>query len=447
MNQQTEQHSSEQQTVAKQMNRIMISEVSHLQRNQVKLCGWVHRIRKLKHVTFLILRDRTGLIQCVLEQDIETDVSLNPETVVCLTGLVVEGKNAYGLYEIQVNHLEVLNTSETLLPIQVNLDSVDVQLDTLLEHRVLGLRHPKEKAIFVIQSRIAQYFAAFLIGEGFMEIHTPKLVKEGAEGGANVFKLDYFGETAYLAQSPQFYKQMTVIAGFERVFEIGSVFRAETHSTSRHLNEYVSLDFEMAFIKDEYELMTMETALLSYIMHALETSEKAELERLDITLPIVPPQIPHMKLSEAIEILKTVYGKTELDGDLDPEGEKLICEHIFKETGSEFLFLTHYPQRKRPMYTMPCGTDETHSFDLLFRGLEITTGGCRIHRYEALLENMKKKGLNPDAYSSYLEAFKYGAPPHGGLAIGLERLTAQLLGFSNVRRTSLFPRDGLRLVP
>ena len=251
MNQQTSEH----QTTEHQMNRVMISDVSNFPSKQVKLCGWVHRIRKLKHVTFVILRDRTGFIQCVLEQAIE---NLNPEAVVCIIGAVVEGKNAYGHYEIAVDNVELLNTSEALLPIQVNVDTIDVQLDTLLEHRVLGLRHPKEKAIFVIQSRIAQYFATFLSGQGFMEIHTPKLVKEGAEGGANVFKLDYFGETAFLAQSPQFYKQMTVIAGFERVFEIGSVFRAETHSTSRHLNEYVSLDFEMAFIKDEFDLMTME---------------------------------------------------------------------------------------------------------------------------------------------------------------------------------------------
>jgi len=383
----------------------------------------------------------------VLEPDIEVGLNLNPETVVSVTGRVVEGKNTFGNYEIVVSSIEVLNTSEALLPIKVNAETLDIQLDTLLEHRVLGLRHPKELAIFKIQSRIAQYFAAFLNGEGFMEIHTPKLVKEGAEGGANVFKLDYFGETAFLAQSPQFYKQMTVIAGFERVYEVGSVFRAETHSTSRHLNEYVSLDFEMAFIKDEYELMALETRLLRYIIEALEIGEKEELERLGVVLPIVPTHIPHMKLSEAIKILKMHYGKTERDGDLDPEGEKLICEYVLKETGSEFLFLTHYPQRKRPMYTMPCGTDETHSFDLLFRGLEITTGGCRIHRYEALIANMKIKGLNPDTYASYLESFKYGAPPHGGLAIGLERFTAQLLGFSNVRRTSLFPRDGQRLVP
>ena len=431
----------------KEMHRILISEVSMNPNTTVKLCGWVHRVRKLKHVTFVILRDRTGLIQCVLDPEVESGSTLNPETVICVIGTVVQGKNAYGNYEIAVKEIDILNPSEGLLPIQVNGDILDVQLDTLLEHRVLGLRHPKEKAVFVIQSRIAQYFAAFLSDESFMEVHTPKLVKEGAEGGANVFKLDYFGETAYLAQSPQFYKQMTVIAGFERVFEIGSVFRAEAHSTSRHLNEYVSLDFEMAFIKDEFELMKMETVLLQYIINTLKVSEYAELEKLDITIPEVPSVIPHMKLSEAIKILKSEYGKTELDGDLDPEGEKLISEHVFKETGSEFLFLTHYPQRKRPMYTMPCGEEETHSFDLLFRGLEITTGGCRIHSYDALIANMKKKGLNPDAYTSYLEAFKYGAPPHGGLAIGLERLTAQLLGFANVRRTSLFPRDGLRLVP
>ena len=437
-------HTEKQQ---REMSRILVSEVSMYANMTVKLCGWVHRVRKLKHVTFVIIRDRTGLIQCVLDPDVEAGLNFNLETVICLTGTVVEGKNAYGDFEIAVNAIDVLNRSEGLLPIQVNGKTLDVQLDTLLEHRVLGLRHPKEKAIFVIQSRIAQYFSAFLSKAGFTEIHTPKLVKEGAEGGANVFKLDYFGETAFLAQSPQFYKQMTVIAGFERVFEVGSVFRAETHSTSRHLNEYVSLDFEMAFIKDEYELMRMETTLLHYILQALNSNEHVELETLNITLPEVPDVIPHMKLSEAISILNAQYGKTALDGDLDPEGEKLICEHVFKETGSEFLFLTHYPQRKRPMYTMPCGTEETHSFDLLFRGLEITTGGCRIHSYEALVANMIKKGLNPDAYTSYLEAFKYGAPPHGGLAIGLERLTAQLLGFSNVRRTSLFPRDGLRLVP
>jgi len=433
--------------VEKSMNQSM--QVENQKESEVKISGWLHRIRRLKNITFLIMRDRTGLVQCVLEPELEAmlEFPLTHESVLTVYGKVVSGKNTYGNHEILIKSIEALNLAEPELPIQVNNESLDVQLDTLLEHRVLGLRHPKEMAIFKIQAAIAQGFAQFLGSQGFTEMHTPKLVKEGAEGGANVFKLDYFGDTAFLAQSPQFYKQMMVIAGFERVFEIGSVFRAESHSTSRHLNEYVSLDFEMGFISDESELMTLETALLESILSSLNETHAHELSLLGVKLPEVPKEIPQMKLSEAIEILKTQYGKTELDGDLDPEGEKLIGQHVFEQTGSEFVFLTHYPQRKRPMYTMPCGETETHSFDLLFRGLEITTGGRRIHNHAQLIESMIKKGLNPDAYTSYLEAFRYGAPPHGGLAIGLERLTAQLLGFSNVRRTSLFPRDGQRLVP
>jgi nondiscriminating aspartyl-tRNA synthetase len=367
--------------------------------------------------------------------------------VVKVMGSIVQSKNAYGEVELLVNQLRLLNLAELELPIQVNKSDLEVSIETLLEHRVLGLRHPKEQAIFRIQASIGEYFSEFLRREGFTEIHTPKLVKEGAEGGANVFKLDYFGETAYLAQSPQFYKQMMVISGMERVFEIGSVFRAEAHSTSRHLNEYVSLDLEMAFIEDEYELMRLETELLRHMMGHLSVQHKKELDLLEVELPKIPDTIPNIKLSEAIEILKQEYDKNELDGDLDPEGEKRISEYIKRKFDSEFVFLTHYPKTKRPMYTMPCGETETHSFDLVFRGVEITTGGRRIHDYKQLVERMHAKGLNPEAYTSYLEAFRYGAPPHGGLAIGLERLTALLLGLSNVRRTSLFPRDGKRLTP
>lgn len=433
------------------LKRILIESAGNYLSEKILIKGWVYRYRKLKSISFLIMRDRTGLIQCILtpelEAELEGKVSLNHESVLEIVGTMQPGKNSYGEHELLIESITELNRAEPNLPIQVNGPEIEVQLDTLLEHRVLGLRHLKENAIFKVQAAIGQYFAEFLRSEGFVEMHTPKLVKEGAEGGANVFKLDYFGETAFLAQSPQFYKQMMVIAGFERVFEIGSVFRAETHSTSRHLNEYVSLDFEMGFIEDEYELMTLETRLIQFMIRALQERNAKELAILETVLPTVPDVIPTMKLSEAIDILKTQYGKTELDGDLDPEGEKLIYKHVFETTGSEFVFLTHYPQKKRPMYTLPCGETETHSFDLLFRGLEITTGGRRIHRYDELIKSMKKKGLTPELYTSYLEAFKYGAPPHGGLAIGLERITAQLLGFSNVRRTSLFPRDGQRLVP
>lgn len=413
----------------------------------ITVMGWIHRIRKLKSVTFLIVRDRSGLLQCILTPEQTEHLNLTLESVIKLSGRCVPSKNDYGPQELIVEYIEMVSQALPELPIQINGTSLEVQLDTLLENRVLALRHPKEQAIFKIQAAIGDAFRGFLKLQGFTEIHSPKLVKEGAEGGSNVFKLDYFGETAYLAQSPQFYKQMMVIAGMERVFEIGSVFRAETHSTSRHLNEYVSLDLEMGFIEHEDELMALETELLRYVFQWLNDNYSKELLLLDVTLPSVPLEIPKLKLEGAIEILKNQYGKTELEGDLDPEGEKLISRHMLCETGSEFLFLTHYPKRKRPMYTMPCGEEETHSFDLIFRGVEITTGGRRIHEYQALIKAMQKKGLDPAMYTSYLEAFKYGAPPHGGLAIGLERLTALLLGFSNVRRTSLFPRDGQRLVP
>lgn len=429
------------------VERKWISELESLVGTEVTICGWIHRIKRLKNVTFMIIKDKSGMVQCVFSPEMDAALEPSHESSVRLSGTVLKGENAYGHVELSVSECQILNRAEPNLPIHVNKADIDVPIETLLEHRVLGLRHPKEQAIFKIQSEITHGFSSYLRSEGFTEIHTPKLVKEGAEGGANVFKLDYFGETAYLAQSPQFYKQMMVISGMERVFEIGSVFRAEAHSTSRHLNEYVSLDIEMGFIQDEYELMVLETALLKFIIEHLGQKCKKELDLLEVELPMVPSTIPYLKLSEALVILKNQYGKTDLEGDLDPEGEKLICEYVRQTTGSDFVFLTHYPQSKRPMYTLPCGDTETHSFDLLFRGVEITTGGRRIHQYDALIQSMLRKGLDPSAYEAYLEAFRYGAPPHGGLAIGLERLTALLLGYSNVRRTSLFPRDGKRLVP
>lgn len=429
------------------MKRTMINETESLEKQNVKVSGWIHRIRKLKNIVFVILRDRTGLMQLTLSPEIYERNPLRLESVIEVEGLVVKSPNKFSTVELQVKSIRILSEVLEDLPIQINTKNIDVGLDTMLNHRVLALRHQKESAIFRIQSALVEGFASYLRKNAFTEIHTPKLVKEGAEGGSNVFSMEYFGETAYLAQSPQFYKQMMVAAGLERVFEIGPVFRAESHSTSRHLNEYISLDLEMGFIECESELMHLETELLRSMLAHVRSTCSTELELLGVDLPKVSSHIPTMRLTQAIEILKNQYGKTELEGDLDPEGEKLIAEHVFHETGSEFLFLTHYPQAKRPMYTMPCGDTETKSFDLLFRGLEITTGGLRIHNEEMLIRSMRKKGLNPKKYSTYIETFKYGAPPHGGLAIGLERLTAQLLGFSNVRRTSLFPRDCTRLTP
>jgi len=422
------------------MKRTMIN---NMKVGQVKLSGWVYRIKKLKAVVFIILRDRTGYVQLAISPDKFDSIKL--ESVISVIGQAVESPNKYGLLEVQVESITVLSSVNEDLPVAINGETLDIGLDTRLNNRVLTLRHEEEQAIFEIQAEIAEGFSSFLRKEGFTRIHTPKLVKEGAEGGANVFSLDYFGEKAYLAQSPQFYKQMMVISGMERVYEIGPVFRAESHSTIRHLNEYISMDLEMGFVEDEVELMELETELLRYIFSHLNEKCHEGLEVLKIELPEIPAQIPTMRLEEAIAILKREYGKI-LENDLDPEGEVLLYEYVKEHLNCEFVFLTHYPKKKRPMYAMPEG-NLTRSFDLCFRGLEITTGGLRIHDYNMLVESMKEKGLEPSNYTSYLEVFKYGVPPHGGLAIGLERLTAKLLNIENIRRTSLFPRDKNRLLP
>ncbi|MEG2289178.1 MAG: aspartate--tRNA(Asn) ligase [Clostridium sp.] len=429
------------------MKRVMINKLNNYINESIKLQGWVYRIRRLKLITFLIVRDRTGLVQCVIENKALEEYSLRVESVITIVGVVKCGKNSLNSFEVQVDSLEVINGTHGELPIEVNTEELNINLDTMLNNRVLSLRHEKVNSIFKVQNLIVQGFREFLLGEGFTEIFTPKIVSEGAEGGTEIFEVKYFENKAYLAQSPQFYKQMMVGAGFERVFEVAHVYRAEQHNTNRHLNEYVSMDFEMGFIENEEEIMSMEENLLKFILGKVETQGDKYIRLLNVEIPKILGEIPRIKLSKAIEILKTEYGKIELEGDLDPEGEKLICKYVKEQYGSDFVFLTHYPRRKRPMYTMPCGEEETYSFDLLFRGIEITTGGQRIHDYEELVKNMEYKGLNPDDYENYTCIFKYGMPKHGGLAIGLERITAQLVGLENVREASLIPRDRTRLTP
>ena len=429
------------------MERTMVSELENHINKKVEIKGWVYRVRKLKSITFIILRDRTGFVQCVVENS-HMDISgAKLESVVSVIGEVKESNNTFNPFEILIEKFEVINSSISELPIEINKNELDINLDTMLNNRVLSLRHPKVNAIFKIQNIIVQAFRQLLINEGFTEVFTPKIVAEGAEGGTDMFEVKYFENTAYLAQSPQFYKQMMVGAGFERVFEVAHVYRAEQHNTNRHLNEYISMDFEMGFIKDEEDIMEMEERLLKFILNKLEEEGKIYLETLNVDMPKIENKIPKIKFSEALEILEKEYNKTDLDGDLDPEGEKLICRYAKEKLGCDFIFLTRYPRRKRPMYTMPYGEEETRSFDLLFRGVEITTGGQRIHDYNMLIKNIEYKGLTPENYENYTSLFKYGMPVHGGLAIGLERITAQLLGLQNVREASLIPRDRTRLVP
>ncbi len=428
------------------MERLWIKELKNKVGEKVLIKGWIYRLRRLSKITFIIMRDRTGYIQVVFDNDRIKQEDLRVETALEISGLLTEGNNKYASYEIQGESLKVLSAVMTELPLEVNSEVQEANLETQLNHRVLSLRHRAINPIFKVQALLAQGFSEFLRIEGFTEVFSPKIVGGGAEGGTAIFQVKYFEKEAYLAQSPQFYKQMLVASGYERVFEIGAVYRAEEHNTSRHLNEYISLDLEMGFIEDEEELMELEGKLLKFLLEKLKREGEEYLKELKVELPSLSLPIPRLSLQKAIEILKEKYNK-ECKGDLDPEGEKLICSYGKEVLGSEFLFLTDYPQEKRPMYTMPKEGGATHSFDLLFRGLEITTGGQRIHSYDLLIENIIKKGLKPQDFQEYTEVFKYGVPPHGGLAIGLERLTAQLLGLKNVREASLFPRDRTRITP
>jgi len=338
--------------------------------------------------------------------------------------------------------MEILNPSEPM-PFD---STAELNIDTLLDYRPLTLRRPKVKAIFAIQATITQAYGEYLRKEGFTEFQAPKIVGGDAEGGAEVFKVKYFKNIeAALATSPQLYKQI-MVGVFERVFSFATAFRAEKSATSRHLSEYTSLDMEMGFIKDHTDIMRVETGLMKYIITELKRKNQRELELLDMELPKVPVGdiFPHMKLREAQELIKKVTGADKTnEPDLEPEDERWLCEYAAKELGSDFIFITHYPVSKRPFYTMEDSEDPgfTKSFDLLFRGVEITTGGQRVHELKTLKEKASAKGLDLNKFDFYFQAFRYGIPPHGGWGMGLERLTAKFCGVANVKEATLFPRD------
>lgn len=426
------------------MERCLVNEVQSNLEKTVKLQGWVHRIRKLGKIAFMLLRDRTGIVQCVVSTKQVDIKDLKLESVIEVNGVVKRNKDDF---ELQVDNLKIMSLVKEDLPIEINSESIEANIDTILNHRVLSMRNEKINAVFKVEAEIAHGFSKFLEQEDFTEIFTPKITAEGAEGGTELFELKYFDRKAYLAQSPQFYKQMMVAAGYERVFEIGHVYRAESHDTKRHLNEYVSMDLEMGFINDEMDLIKLEVKLLKNIFKHIKEKCQKEIELLKVEIPEIQDELPVMTLQEAIKILRDKYNKTELTTDIDHEGEELIGAFIKEKYNSDFVFLTHYTREKRPMYTMPCGKNLTHSFDLIFRGMEITTGGQRIHDYEMLKKGMIEKGLNPDDFKNYLDTFKFGMPPHGGLAIGLERLTMKLLKLDNIREAEAFVRDKRRILP
>lgn len=417
---------------------------------KIQIHGFIYKIRKMKGFAFVLLRTKRDILQCIYTPEkacFSLDEIKEESAVVITAEAVLEERSRTG-YDLQLLDIEILSEPEKESPIVINNKIVDTSMENLLNYRPITLRNEKQRAIFKLQEGISNGFRRFLMNQNFTEIHTPKLVQSGAEGGANLFNLDYFGEKAYLAQSPQVYKQM-MIGVFERVFEIGPVFRAEKHDTSRHLNEYTSVDFEMGFIRDFHEIMEMETAMLRDMMVFLKDKYAVELALLNVSLPETE-EIPEIRFAEAKEWISREYKREICDWeDFEPEEEKLLYQLILQETGSEFVFVTHYPSKKRPFYAMDSreNPEETESFDLLFRGLEVTTGGQRIHEFSEQVAKMERLHMNCELFDSYLMMHRYGMPPHGGLGIGLERFTARLLKLDNVRLAALFPRDLHRLVP
>ncbi len=416
----------------------------------VKVNGAVHTIRDMGDVAFVVLRKRDGLLQCVYEEGTAEFAlkELKEAAAVEVEGRLEAEKRAPGGVELRMRSVKLLSMPSAPMPLAVSRWKLDTSLEAKLNMRSVSLRNVRERAKFKLQEGIVRGFRDFLYGQGFTEIHTPKIGAKSAEGGSNLFKLDYFHRPAVLQQSPQLYKQM-MVGVFDRVFETAPVFRAEKHNTKRHLNEYTSLDFEMGYIDGFEDIMAMETGFLQYTMELLKRDYGKELRLLDITLPKTEA-IPVVRFDRAKELAAEKYGRQIRNPfDLEPEEEVLIGQYFKEECDADFVFVTHYPSKKRPFYAMddPADPRFTLSFDLLYHGLEITTGGQRIHDYQALVEKMAKRGMTEEGLEQYLATFRYGMPPHGGLGIGLERLTMKLVGEDNVRETTLYPRDLSRLEP
>ena len=423
--------------------RTLVSELSTNVGAAVTLCGWVHRIRDLGGVSFVLLRDRSGSAQLVF--DARPDVTL--ESVIRVEGIVAANEKAPGGFEVRVGMLEVISAAAADLPFPVNQDPGKTSLESILDNRMISVRNPAILSIFRIQSTVLRWFAEHLRSEGFSEIKTSKLIGTGNEGGTGLFSVEYFDTKVYLTQSPQLYKQVMIASGLERVFEIGPAYRAEKHDTPRHINEFVSLDVEMAFIESEQELMDLETRILAAIFSGVRESNQRDLDAWNATVPdpALCAGIPRVSHDEARQIVSRETGKKVYE--ITPEAERSLCDWALKNAGIEAAFIYGYPRKSRPFYTYPAENNRTHAFDLLFRGLEVTSGGMRINQYEMLVESAKAFGLDPVGLSDYLSIFKYGCPPHGGFAIGMERLTQKLLGLASVKEATLFPRDRKRVRP
>jgi len=407
---------------------------------EVRLNGWLHEVRGMSKVKFLLLRDKTGIIQCVVTKEkggiFDIAKNIKPETAVEIKGKVVENKIAKLGYEVDVSSIEILGAVTQVLPIQVvEKGDINTDLSTRMDYRFLDLRKPDIKKIFNVRNQIFKTTVDFFSEKGFMAVNTPKLTSAGVESGADMFTVDYFGSPAYLSQSPQIYKQMLVCSGFERVYEIGTVFRAENSNTTRHQTEFTGIDFEMAFVQNEEEIMALVEEYMKKILEDLKDYQ------LDIAMP---KNIPRIEMNELKKMLNRDIDEND---DLDPEAEQKAGEVIKEKYKSDFVFVTNFPWEKRPFYHAKKGDNGTRSFDLLFKGVEIATGSLRQHSYGILKRQAEEKGVKLDEMEDYVLLFKCGAPPHGGCGLGLDRITQRMLDLDNIREAVFLPRDPDRLKP
>jgi len=416
---------------------------------EIKVAGWVNSKRAHGKIVFLDLRDRSGILQVVADERLAKEIK--EEDVLEIVGEIrerpketINPKLKTGEIELLAKEIKVLAKSETL---PFDLKNLNLSLPKLLDFRPLTLRNEKIKKIFRIEEEVIDSFRRTMKNLGFFEFQAPTIVASATEGGAELFPVDYYGKKAFLAQSPQLYKQI-LVSSFERVFTVCKAFRAEPSVTTRHISEYISLDCEFGFIESWEEILDVCQEVIKNIFLSVEENCKEELASFQATCPKVKGKIPRLKLKEAQEIISQKTGKDKTkEPDLSPEDEREICQFAKEKYDSELIFITHYPTQKRPFYTFedPEDPNYTLSFDLLFRGLEIVTGGQRINDYKYLIKKMKRFGLNPKNFQYYLQAFKYGMPPEGGFAIGGERVVKQILNLENIREASLFPRDMERI--
>ena len=429
------------------MQRTLVTQLAQVPfGSTVTVQGWIHRRRALAAVTFVILRDRTGLAQVVVKDPgvVAQVGSLGEETVVAVTATLVENASAPGGVELVEPVLRALTDPAETPPVELWRPTLNATLTTRLDHAPVTLRHPRSRATWQIASASMHGFRRALASDGFTEIQTPKLVGTSIESGANAFPVDYFGKRAFLAQSPQLYKQI-LVGVFERVFEVGPVFRAEPHDTVRHLAEYVSLDAELGFIDDHRDVLAVLRTALAGMLEVTSQLAPEAVDLLAVVLPDLPDEIPVIHFADALKLV----GAPVDEPDLAPAHERALGAWALSEHRSDFLAVEGYPMRKRPFYTHPQPDDPrwSNSFDLLFRGLELTTGGQRLHRYADYRAALAASGQSEEPYAGYLQAFRHGMPPHGGFAIGLERWVARLTGAENIREACLFPRDLTRLSP